>query len=329
MYSKGIRTIFRVLGNAFLELADMDEASADRLEMSAAQYLKTIGNDAPDVGRETPIVTTNTAAQVFGVDVVTMAAAEPVETIAERGVAEVKANPVYTMTPAAQGFSREEYHAQGWSDELLIENGMMTVEHPVLDNSPNVQPAGASGSSPAISAPPTASTPAVPQAAPAPTAAAAQAGDVTHPAVDSTGLPWDSRIHSGGRTQKADGTWTRKKGCQDVYYNQVVAELRQKQPAAAQPFVPLAAPAAPAPAAPAPAAPAPAAPAPAAPAPAVAAPTTFAELCKWVTSRGKTMADMLVFAKEYGIEAAGQLAQPANASLIPLVYEKMNAAAQP
>jgi len=39
------------------------------------------------------------------------------------------------------------------------------------------------------------------------------------------------------------------------------------------------------------------------------------------------MADMLVFAKEFGIEAAGQLAQPANASLIPLVYEKMTAAA--
>jgi hypothetical protein len=45
-----------------------------------------------------------------------------------------------------------------------------------------------------------------------------------------------------------------------------------------------------------------------------------------VTGSGRTMPQMLEFAKEYGIEAAGQLAQPANAGLIPLVYEKMLAA---
>jgi hypothetical protein len=38
------------------------------------------------------------------------------------------------------------------------------------------------------------------------------------------------------------------------------------------------------------------------------------------------MADMLVFAKEFGIEAAGQLAQPGNAEFIPMVYKKMSEA---
>lgn len=35
------------------------------------------------------------------------------------------AAPVYTMTPAAGGFTREQYHAQGWSDADLIAKGMM------------------------------------------------------------------------------------------------------------------------------------------------------------------------------------------------------------
>ena len=68
MYSKQIRTIFRVLGNALLDLAEMTEDSAEHLEMNGREYLIRIGDDAPDVGRETPIVTTNTAAQVFGDD---------------------------------------------------------------------------------------------------------------------------------------------------------------------------------------------------------------------------------------------------------------------
>jgi hypothetical protein len=183
---------------------------------------------------------------------------------------------------------------------------MMVVEYPQLDNSPNVPPAGAFGSSPAISAPQTASTPAAPQAAPANTDVPAQTGAATPPAVDKTGLPWDARIHSSSRKINGDGTWQKKRGTGDVYYNQIVAELRQQQPAAAPtPFEPLT---------------------PAAPAAPAAAPTTFADLCKWVTGQGKTMADMLVFAKEFGIETPGQLAMPANASLIPLVFEKMNAA---
>lgn len=43
--------------------------------------------------------------------------------------------------------------------------------------------------------------------------------------VDAEGLPWDARIHSGNKKKKADGTWTRKRGCQDIEYEAVKAEL--------------------------------------------------------------------------------------------------------
>lgn len=35
--------------------------------------------------------------------------------------------PTYTMTPAAQGFTREQWHAAGQTDQTLIAAGMMTV----------------------------------------------------------------------------------------------------------------------------------------------------------------------------------------------------------
>ncbi len=33
--------------------------------------------------------------------------------------------PTYTMTAAAGTFTREQYHAQGWTDEMLLQQGMM------------------------------------------------------------------------------------------------------------------------------------------------------------------------------------------------------------
>lgn len=44
--------------------------------------------------------------------------------------------------------------------------------------------------------------------------------------VDSDGLPWDARIHSGKKTKNSDGRWKRRKGVQDVEYNAIVAELK-------------------------------------------------------------------------------------------------------
>lgn len=40
------------------------------------------------------------------------------------------AAPTYTMTPAAQGFTREQWHAAGQTDEQLIAAGYMTVSAP-------------------------------------------------------------------------------------------------------------------------------------------------------------------------------------------------------
>lgn len=48
------------------------------------------------------------------------------------------------------------------------------------------------------------------------------------PSVDSAGLPWDERIHSGAKSIKADGTWTKKKGATPPLVAQVEAELRAK-----------------------------------------------------------------------------------------------------
>ena len=43
--------------------------------------------------------------------------------------------------------------------------------------------------------------------------------------VDSAGLPWDERIHSGGKTKLADGTWRDKRGVEDSEREAIVAEL--------------------------------------------------------------------------------------------------------
>ena len=43
--------------------------------------------------------------------------------------------------------------------------------------------------------------------------------------VDSAGLPWDERIHSGGKTKLADGTWRDKRGVGDSEREAIVSEL--------------------------------------------------------------------------------------------------------
>lgn len=47
--------------------------------------------------------------------------------------------------------------------------------------------------------------------------------------LDSAGLPWDERIHSGGKSKKKDGTWTARKGLNDeAKVKAIEAELRQR-----------------------------------------------------------------------------------------------------
>lgn len=44
--------------------------------------------------------------------------------------------------------------------------------------------------------------------------------------LDSTGLPWDGRIHSSNKGKKADGTWNKRRGVQEPEIKSVEAELR-------------------------------------------------------------------------------------------------------
>lgn len=61
------------------------------------------------------------------------------------------------------------------------------------------------------------------------------AATVTDATRDSAGLPWHPAIHAATKTQKADGTWTKRRGCSEVEYNAVVAELRKTHPAPTPP----------------------------------------------------------------------------------------------
>ncbi len=85
-----------------------------------------------------------------------------------------------------------------------------------------------------------------------PSDAASESADQPLPAgaVDSTGLPWDARIHSTPPRAKEDGRWRKKRNVDDaVFIASVEAELRGATPAtlsAPPPPVPTAQPAAPA-----------------------------------------------------------------------------------
>lgn len=64
------------------------------------------------------------------------------------------------------------------------------------------------------------------------------APNVMAPDVDSNGLPWDERIHSGAKTLTSKGAWKKRKGVQPQMVQQVEAELRAR----AVPTVPMAPP---------------------------------------------------------------------------------------
>ena len=90
-------------------------------------------------------------------------------------------------------------------------------------------------------APPT--PPAAPSAPTVATAPTAVPGTVER---DSTGLPWDARIHASTKTKVASGAWTAKRNVDPAFKAQVEADLRGlPAPAAAAPAVPAAPPAAP------------------------------------------------------------------------------------
>lgn len=126
---------------------------------------------------------------------------------------------------------------------------------PVVDTaaifSANKQPAGLDGHGPnPVPLPLVAPKPPV---APAPPAAAAPVGDAAasagtaQPAAnpverDSSGLPYDARIHQAARGKKRDGTWKNQKGIDPAVVASVTAELRSASPAPAAPVTSIAPP---------------------------------------------------------------------------------------
>jgi len=85
---------------------------------SAEQMFAGIGGGAavPTPGAGVP--TAGTPAPIPGMPAA--ATAPPVP-----GMPAAPAAPEFQMTEKAQGFTREQYHAQGWTDAQLIEQGMM------------------------------------------------------------------------------------------------------------------------------------------------------------------------------------------------------------
>jgi hypothetical protein len=147
--------------------------------------------------------------------------------------------------------------------------------------------------------------------------------------LDSDGLPWDARIHSGGQKMLAKTRqWKRKRGVQPVLVTRVEAELRQALgvPAPAVEAAPApAVEAAPAPAveaAPAPAveaAPAPAVEA--APAPVGGAIQTLSELNTAVLAAGLDLAAVMPVVQEAGLASYALLG--VRPDLIPLIARKL------
>lgn len=52
--------------------------------------------------------------------------------------------------------------------------------------------------------------------------------DFNPAALDSTGIPWDSRIHARNKSQTPSGVWKLGRNIQPEYVKQVLAELRNK-----------------------------------------------------------------------------------------------------
>lgn len=311
-----ISELFTALAQEYYELAE----STTHVEMTGSDYIASV--DQPDTGTGTDPVITNTPAEIFnsGADVAAVFA---------------PATPTYKMLPAAGDWTREGLLAsgQGWTDENLVSNNMMEI---IPTAAPAPKP------------------PAVPVPVPTPQAAATPTPDAIE--TDAAGLPWDARIHSGGRTKKANGEWVARKGVQAAIVAQVTAELRQK-PAGGAPFVPQ--PAAHVPlaqsAAGAPPPPAPAPPAPgagltkeqvlaaaqaaaslraaqeAAPVPgpnANAAPTDAKSLMEWVSVNGYGP-HMNAVATMLGLAGFGLILQPENAKYIQTAYTTFLALGKP
>lgn len=206
--------------------------------------------------------------------------------------------PEYEMTEASEGFSREEFHSAGWTDEALIKAGKM--RHVV--KVPAAPVAAAPTPTPApMAPPPTSSTAPVPTPAPPTSGATPNVGEV-----DSKGIPWDSRIHAGTKTKMAsDNTWKLKRGVDKAEVERITAQLRQL---AGNPAAPAPTSSAPAPA----------------PAPAPTAEKPGAALMRRITGAltGKTLDQATILGAvrhpTVGLKEVRELCLPENAHLVPV-----------
>ena len=178
--------------------------------------------------------------------------------------------------------------------------------------------------------PPSAESPSAPPP-PAPTAPVAPTSAAST-VVDSTGLPWDERIHAANKAVIANGHWRKKRGLNDeAYVAKITAELRANAPAAPPP---------PPPADESPAdmfkrLPAGPAETPVAAAPAVAPPPpppegeTFAQLMEWLggaMSTGKVQFNTVTAeVQRHGLKALPDLTKAENAHLVPAVWAALRA----
>ncbi len=261
MFSLQVKTIFRVLGQALLTLANMPADGIERIDPA----------DLPDVGADigsNMVDQISDAAATFGAP-----PAPPAPPAAVTPPPPPAAAPIYVMKNPE--FTREEWHGMGWNDEQLIGAGHMVLATP---------------------------TP------PAPLLTGEQPR-----LLDKDGVPWDERIHSGGRTQTKDNLWTKKKGVDAAYHAQITAELKGASPAV--PFVPLTA------AAPPPPVSAPPAP----PAPPAAEGISFMALCKLISSSAIPLPKVNAAVQAVGLKGITDLNTPANQHLIAQVYNVLAA----
>ena len=280
MFSVQIHTlnpdVLQAFARMFTELSTVAPTVTGKVEMTGQQYIDSM--DRPDAG----VDVAKSPAAVFTAGTIDNMPAAPAAPATQDAAAVFGASPIPNLNSGA----------------------------------PFTAGAEASLTAPVVTQGTSTSVTVAPPPAPPSADAAATAAAPTPPAspvlLDSTGLPWDVRIHAGTRTQTQKGVWKARKGVDDATVAQVTAELRQvlamPVAGAAAPFVPLnvAATVAP-PAAPATTVVAPPPPPPAAAAPG-AVPTDFASLCRYVTGRQLPADKILAVCNKHGLAGLGLLA---------------------
>lgn len=161
--------------------------------------------------------------------------------------------------------------------------------------------------------------PEMPAPAAVPPAIPAASVPTTAPDLDSSGLPWDARIHSASKAMNADGTWRQRRGLNDAALRSAVeAELR----AGLAGITPVAVAAPPVPMPPA----VPVPPAPPTPPAPVATPTTLAEFMAALTPRmvqgHVAMAQIIAACSAHGLATLRDLGE--RPECIPAVWSALN-----